>query len=107
MPARAVPAATQHPKAILMVLCQASSHPHMTDGPFWTTCQTKLTLQGWGRQAHSLGSGSKVKISLSGSAFLNCLCMGEEGEWGQSFSFYATVQNSPSQVPKSMDKSKE
>lgn len=107
MPTGAVPTATQRPEATLMALCQASSHPNRTDGPFWITCQIELTLQGRGRQAHSLSSGSKAKLCLVGSAFLNCLGMGEEGERGQGFSFYATVQNSPSQVPKSKDKSKE
>lgn len=107
MPAGAVPAATQRPKATLVALCQATSHPDRTHGPLGTICQIQLTLQGRGRQVHSLSSGSKAKIGLAGSAFLNCLGMGEEGARCQSFSFYAAGQNSPSQVPKSTDKSKE
>lgn len=76
---------SQRPEASLMVLCQASSLPEVTDGPFWTTCQIELTLQGWGPgRLTQLGSVSKAKISLVGSAFLNCLGIGRKGKGGRA-----------------------
>lgn len=57
----------------------------------------ELIPQGWGRQAHSLGSGSKAKIDLVGSAFLNCLGMG--GGKGAELLFLCNYPKQPLSGP--------
>jgi hypothetical protein len=92
---------TQLPKTALMTFCQVGPYPDLTHSPLGATCQIELTL--WEQGGRLPGHWLQDK-KWPGRIHISQLpAMGEEERRGQSCPFCRSVQNNPSQVPKSVE----